>query len=97
MMSCGKIGNTPDLGWNIMHRTTIMLPDELNIRVQTLARERGVTLSEFIRTTLEQALQAELPDNSMDPLFTDHAVFGGSVPSDLGSHHDDYLYGDRKL
>jgi predicted transcriptional regulator len=79
-----------------MHRTTIMLPDELKILVQALARERKISLSEFIRTTLEQAVQKTSLDSSTDPLFMDHAVYEGKTPSDLASHHDDYLYGDSK-
>jgi plasmid stability protein len=77
-----------------MHRTTIMLPDDLKLQVRARARERGISLSEFTRTALEQALARNTPGSATDPLFADHEVFQGETPPDLAGHHDDYLYGD---
>ena len=77
-----------------MHRTTIMLPDKLKVQAQAQARERGISLSEFIRTALEHETTKSSRSSPADPLFADHAVFKGETPPDLASHHDDYLYGD---
>ena len=71
-----------------------MLPDELKIQAQTQALQCGISLSEFIRRTLEQALQSANHDASADPLFADNAVFDGDSPTDLADRHDDYLYGE---
>jgi predicted DNA-binding protein len=73
-----------------MHRTTILLPDELRRRAINLARQRGISLAELIRGALEEKVAAGPASFSDDPFFADHATFEG--PGDLADNHDYYLY-----
>jgi hypothetical protein len=75
-----------------MKRTTIMLPDALRRRAASRAEQRGISLGELIRNSLETALPAASYEE--DPLFED-VVFDGPAPRDLSAKHDKYLY-DKK-
>ena len=77
-----------------MKRTTVMLPAELRRRAFIRARERGVSLGELIRESLDSALPTAAPARADDPLFADSAVFAGKAPKDLSAAHDRYLYGE---
>jgi plasmid stability protein len=77
-----------------MKRTTVMLPDDLRRRAFVRARERGVSLGELIRESLDAAVPASSPARAVDSLFTDSAVFAGKAPKDLSAAHDGYLYGE---
>ncbi len=72
-----------------MVNIVVPFPDELRTRAEAVARERGLTLDEFVRrcvsTTVAQG-------NAIDPLFADTGVFVGDAPSDLAKNHDRYLY-----
>ena len=79
-----------------MKRTTIMLPEDLKIRALKKANVLGLSLGGFIRESLEHALQSKNSGQmSVDPFFTDDAVYQKETPPDLAENHDDYLYGDR--
>ncbi len=78
-----------------MKRTTIMLPDELHRRATRRARERGVSLGELIRVSLDATVQAVSYDSDADPLF-ENAVFDGPAPADLSRNHDRHLYDERE-
>ncbi len=78
-----------------MKRTTIMLPEDLRRRAIFRARQRGVSLGELIRDSLDAALPNVSYDTGKDPLFED-AVFDGPAPRDLSTRHDKYLYDDEK-
>ena len=78
-----------------MKRTTIMLPDELRRRALFRARQKGVSLGELIRDSLDAALPAGTYEPGPDPLF-DGVVFDGPAPADLSANHDKYLYDDEK-
>jgi hypothetical protein len=70
-----------------------MLPPELKEKAISRARERGISLGEFLRESLVVALNSRLARNRKDaPLFSDRSVFEGAAPSDLAEHHDRYLY-----
>jgi hypothetical protein len=76
-----------------MQTTTVMLPPELKEKAIRRAREKGISLGEFLRESLVLALNSNVAQNRKDdPLFADKAVFEGAVPSDLAEHHDQYLY-----
>ena len=75
-----------------MHRTTILLPDDLRRRAINLARQRGISLAELIRGALEQSLAAGPARFADDPFFADRATFEGDGPTDLAVNHDYYLY-----
>lgn len=78
-----------------MHRTTILLEDNLRHQAGVRARQMGISLGELIRLSLKSVLgQADNKKERVDSLFADRAVFAGDVPADLALHHDDYLYGD---
>jgi hypothetical protein len=76
-----------------MHRTTILLPDDLRIRAVRAAREMGVSLGELIRNALDALLEARSGRGpSADSLLRDRAVHPGKTPGDDSTHHDRYLY-----
>ena len=77
-----------------LKRTTVMLPEDLRRRAFVRARERGVSLGELIRESLDAAVPAYSPARAADPLFTDSAVFAGKAPKDISASHDRYLYGE---
>ena len=80
-----------------MHRTTIMLPQNLKLRAEQYAREMGISLGELMRESLETMINRSNEDRpAKDPLFTDDAVYIGEAPRDLSVNHDEYLYGERK-
>ena len=78
-----------------MKRTTIMLPDALRRRAMSRARQKGVSLGELIRDSLDAALPAASYDAGRDPLFED-VVYDGPAPADGSSRHDEYLYDEEK-
>ena len=78
-----------------MKRTTVMLPQDLKMRALKRANMMGVSLGQFVRQSLERALNDRDDIPSEDPLFADDAVFRGDSPADLAKNHDSYLYGDR--
>jgi len=71
--------------------TKISLPSDLTTMIEREANARGMSLSDFVRESLERAV-TQRP--SEDPLFTDIAVYRDDGPSDFASNHNDYLYGD---
>lgn len=80
-----------------VQRTTIMLPLELKMRAQQLAKRDGMSLGDLIRRALDAWLkdsQASSARLGKDSLFADDAVWSGDVPADLSQDHDRYLYGD---
>lgn len=77
-----------------MKRTTIMLSEDLRRRAILRARQRGVSLGELIRDSLDAALPPTSYDMAKDPLFED-VVFDGPTPPDLSRRHDAYLYDDE--
>ena len=75
-----------------MHRTTIMLPEELKSKAKQRAQSYGVSLGELIRLALERYLKPVLPGENKDPYLSCTLVFdepGG--PTDISERHDDYL------
>ena len=69
----------------------ISLPPDLKDKVEHEANARGMSLPDFVRTSLEWAI-AQKPSD--DPLFADTAVYRDDGPADFASNHDDYLYGN---
>ena len=71
--------------------TQISLSPELKAKAEREAVARGMSLPDFVRESLEQAIARR---SSEDPLFSDMAVYRDDGPDDFASNHDDYLYGD---
>lgn len=78
-----------------MKRTTIMLPDALRRRALSRAKQKGVSLGELIRDSLDAALPAVSYDLESDPLF-ENVVYDGPAPADVSTKHDKYLYEDEE-
>jgi predicted transcriptional regulator len=74
-----------------MKRTTIMLPEELRLRAQQLARASNQSLADLIRKSLEKTL-AEKRHLAKDSFFADKVTWKGSAPKDLSANVDKYLY-----
>jgi hypothetical protein len=72
-----------------MHRTTILLPDELYRAAGREARSLGVSLGELIRRRL--AKSAEKPAEQQ--VFFSRKPWTAEAPPDLSAAHDRYLYG----
>ncbi len=70
-----------------------MLPRELRSRAARRARETGVSMGQFVRQSIERALQ---PASVKKGRFLDLPVYEGPGPSDVSSRVDDYLYGERR-
>lgn len=70
-----------------MLRTTIMLPEKLKIRAIQLARQQGVSLSEFIREALNNSCSIQNL-TERDAFFADNVAYDGKVPQNISSHHD---------
>ncbi len=75
-----------------MTRTTIMLPEDLRLRVRERARERGIPFAEFVRQALEARLGTPSDRPEEDSLFAEIPVYDGPAPVDLAAEHDRYLY-----
>jgi hypothetical protein len=45
----------------LMKRTTIMLPDELDVRIRLEARRRGVSIADIAREAIAQHLSSPAP------------------------------------
>ncbi len=79
----------------IMKKTTIMLPPDLKARALRKADKLGVSLGEFIRTSLQNALEQSSTQFKNDSLLCDKQAFYGKGPKDIAEKHDDYLYGEE--
>ena len=80
-----------------MHRTTILLPEDLRRRAEKAAKSRGLSLSELIRRQLEKVGGSAEKSRGRrdDPLFKNWKPSGKSTPRDLAANHDRYLYGEE--
>ncbi|HEY0512084.1 MAG TPA: CopG family transcriptional regulator [Thermoanaerobaculia bacterium] len=78
-----------------MTTLTIPFPDDLKEEAERTAAERGTSLEEFVRETVERRLKRLALPWSEDPFFADKEVYEGPTPADLVERHDDYLYGDE--
>jgi hypothetical protein len=78
-----------------MKRTTIMLPEDLRQRALFRARQKGISLGELIRDSLNAVLPKATYDAHRDSLFED-VIYDGPAPADVSSDHDRYLYDDGK-
>ena len=76
-----------------MDRTTIFLPTELKILVNSYIQNAGISFSEFLRLSIERSLNEKLiTKEKKDSFFSDRAVYTKKVPSDLSKNHNHYLY-----
>lgn len=73
-----------------MHRTTILLPENVRKAAQKEARKNGISLGELIRRRLVSGTEVA---SSAVPLFFRREVWTGATPRDLSERHDEHLYG----
>ena len=73
-----------------MVNISVPFPEDLRDKAEAAARQRGLTLDEFVRRCVSTTIDH---GRMRDPLFTDKEAFAGKVPSDLSENHDRYLYG----
>ena len=74
-----------------MHRTTIMLPEELKTKAKHRAQQDGISLGQLVRLAVEDYLAPRGQDNEVDPFFADKETWDGPVPADYSINHDKYL------
>lgn len=78
-----------------MHKTTLLLPEDLKREASRIARKRKMNLSELIRAELSRVVQEEMGSGmEQDSLFGSAVTGVKGLPSDLSVKHDRYLYGD---
>lgn len=82
-----------------MHRTTVMLPDELKREAERLAKEMHSSVGELIRQGLRRLLKMEVKEKqahgkAVDALYADTAVWRKGTDGDVSEKHDEYLYGN---
>ncbi|MEW6482567.1 MAG: hypothetical protein AB1397_06165 [bacterium] len=75
-----------------MNRTTILLPEKLKWDANLKARGLGLSLGEFIRTSLEQALKKDFSNLKNDPFVKDNKFYSKNIERDLSLKHDNYIY-----
>jgi len=79
-----------------MFRTTIMLPEPLKKRAETVAAARGLSLGELLRTSLQTFLDKEERKWTEDPMIEgNYNVLREPAPSDVSGNLDRYLYGPQ--
>jgi predicted DNA-binding protein len=78
-----------------MHRTTIMLPDDLKTKAEEVSRKKGLSLGEFVREAVRDQVEKAEEDTG-DSFFCDTAVYRGPAPIDLSGNHDEHLYGGKR-
>lgn len=78
-----------------MTQVTVLFPEDLKERAERTAAEKGASLEDFVRESVEIRLGRVETSWSTDPFLSDHEVWDGPGPSDMSEHHDDYLYGDK--
>lgn len=74
-----------------MHRTTILLSQELKGQAELQARREGLSLSGLIRRCLSESIDSE---DKQPAAFFSRQPWPGDTPVDLSARHDDYLYGE---
>jgi hypothetical protein len=79
-----------------MHRTTILLPEDLRASAEAVARRQGISLGELIRRQLKAvARPSKAAKRRDDPVFRHHT--GGPFKSvkdtatDVVLNHDKYI------
>lgn len=76
-----------------MHRTTIMFPEDLKIKVEEYSRRKGLSMGEIVREAVKDLLARQNEDQK-DSFFSDNTIYKGDTPKELSADHDKYLYGD---
>ncbi len=78
-----------------MHRTTILLPDDLKVSAEAEARQKGISLGELIRRKLGKSSKSKKAKSRRDdPLFRHYAKVeapSGPATVDIALNHDKYL------
>jgi uncharacterized membrane-anchored protein len=80
-----------------MHRTTILLPAALRAKAESVAKSRGITMSELIRRQLATTVRGrKSSDRKSDPLFAPTKLMRAGGRGDIAARHDEYLYGPAR-
>jgi CopG-like RHH_1 or ribbon-helix-helix domain, RHH_5 len=70
----------------IMKRTTVMLPDDVDARLRTEARRRGVSVAQVVREAVESAIPAAQPGSPLG-----FFAIGEGGPADASERVDEYV------
>jgi hypothetical protein len=76
-----------------MHRTTVMLPDPLKLRIVRSSKQMHVSMGEFLRVAAEAYLEREEYRFATDPLVGDACILREPGAADVSANVDHYLYG----
>ncbi len=70
-----------------MFRTTILLPEDLKIKLSREAERQHLSFSEMIRKALQKMVTA----SQVDSFLSSQTLFKDKGPTDVAHRHDDYL------
>lgn len=75
-----------------MHRTTILLPNPLRLKLAKEAEREHVSLGELIRRALEKYIVSKRSITAHDSFLSSQTVFDDEGPSNVADRHDEHLY-----
>jgi hypothetical protein len=79
-----------------MHRTTILLPEDLKLASERFAKSRKISLGALIRQQLQNLVaSAHANSTTQDAVFAKFVPYVGKAPANLALDHDEELYGAR--
>lgn len=79
-----------------MQRTTIILPQQLRLKLRQEAQNKKQSFGMLVRTILERYVAARHSPFEKDSFFSSHTVFHDDAASDVALRHDEYLYGNKR-
>lgn len=74
-----------------MVNISVPFPEDLWGKAEAAARERGLSVDEFVRRCVSTTVSRS---RANDSLFADRTAYEGDVPPDVSENHDRYLYED---
>lgn len=80
-----------------MKRTNIYLPAKTIQEVKARAEARGLTMSEYVRESIQRNMVREQPDTAFNNLLKMAENASKSKYTDLSKNHDKYLYGEERI
>jgi len=78
-----------------MFRTQLYLPEKVHHSAKLLAKSRGLSLAELLRTCIERGVTEERLRLAKKPLSSLAKLNITGGPKDLSARMDDYLYGGK--
>jgi hypothetical protein len=78
-----------------MHRTTIILPPSLKLKLNQEAQKNHQSFGALVRNILERYMAARRDPFAGDSFFNSRTAFHDEAATDVALNHDAYLYGGQ--